>query len=494
MPPFRASAHRFALSLIAVVALVAGLVTVPAITGTISSASAAGTPDVQLTRTVAAQTLYGRDVAVTLQATAPDSTPDVDGFNLTFSDVLPAGATVTSTTFPITERITQVDGTTLLIWTNVADLLDDASVTLDYTFRYPILGQAGQRDVGDSFAGTAHAYVNTDPFTIPNPMTTPADGSVWEDVSGSATASSTTQLVPYLVDVQELTSPEAELLRGVHADKTVYEITVTNNTVAPTTNPDVTAYLPASLEFLGCVAADNSAAPEYPGAPSIAASFPTLVGCNTQYTATAVTTDPDGAGSRPNAVYTRVLWDQLPDLLPSGVIPHAVRRRDPASRQRPGGGQPGREPRQQHGLRGQRRGCRGHLRDRRGLVPGRQARSGGVRRRRHEHRDRGGRAGRQVEQQRGDQPAPGHHLDARLRDVGVPAVHRRDHGDRCHPGRSGLGRLVAGAHVGTGHQRRRHAHRGLDHPDHGDAVDVPDHVPDHHAHRLPPHGRTGVGE
>ena len=28
-------------------------------TGTISSASAAGTPDVQLTRTVAAQTLYG---------------------------------------------------------------------------------------------------------------------------------------------------------------------------------------------------------------------------------------------------------------------------------------------------------------------------------------------------------------------------------------------------------------------------------------------------
>lgn len=320
MPPFRASAHRFALSLVAVVALVAGLVTVPAITGTISSASAAGTPDVQLTRTVAAQTLYGRDVAVTLQATAPDSTPDVDGFNLTFSDVLPAGATVTSTTFPITERITQVDGTTLLIWTNVADLLDDASVTLDYTFSYPILGQAGQRDVGDSFAGTAHAYVNTDPFTIPNPMTTPADGSVWEDVSGSATASSTTQLVPYLVDVQELTSPEAELLRGVHADKTVYEITVTNNTVAPTTNPDVTAYLPASLEFLGCVAADNSAAPEYPGAPSIAASFPTLVGCNTQYTPTTVTTDPDGAGSRPNAVYTRVLWDQLPDLLPSGVI------------------------------------------------------------------------------------------------------------------------------------------------------------------------------
>ncbi|MEO8262055.1 MAG: SdrD B-like domain-containing protein [Pseudolysinimonas sp.] len=320
MPSYRARARRFALSLTAVVALVAGLVTVPAITGTVSPAVAAGTPDVQLTRTVAAQTLYGRDVSVTLQASAPDETPDVDGFNLTFSDLLPAGATVTSTSFPITDQITQLDGSTLLIWSNVADLLDGASVTLTYTFSYPVVGQAGQRDVGDTFAGTAHAYVNTDPYTVPDPLPIPADGSVWQDVSGSGVATSSTLLVPYLVDVRELPSPESELLRGVHGDKTVYQITVTNNTVAPTTNPDVTAYLPASLEFLGCTAVDNSAAPEYPGAPSLAASFPTLVGCNPQYTATTVTTDPDGAGSQPTAVYTRVVWDLLPDLAASDVI------------------------------------------------------------------------------------------------------------------------------------------------------------------------------
>jgi len=320
VPPYRASARRFALSLLAVLALVAGLVTVPAITGPLTTAIASGSPDVQLTRTVAAQTLYGRDVSVSMQASAPDSTPDVDGFNLTFSDVLPAGAVVTSTTFPITDRITQLDGTTLLIWTNVADLLDGASVTLTYTFSYPVLGQVGQRDVGDTFTGTAHAYVNTDPYTIPNPMPTPVDGSVWEDVSGSAAATSSTLLVPYLVDVRELPSPESELLRGIHANKTVYEITVTNNAVAPTTNPDVLAYLPAGLEFLGCVAADNSSAVEYPGAPALSASFPTLVGCNIQYVASTVTLDPDGAGSMPNAVYTRVVWDQLADLAASGVI------------------------------------------------------------------------------------------------------------------------------------------------------------------------------
>lgn len=317
----RVPARRFALSLIAVLALVAGLITVPAFAGLVPAAVAAGTPDVQLSRTVAAQTLYGKNVGVTLTASSPNSTPDVDGFNLTFSDVLPAGATVTSTTFPITQRIAQLDGTTLLIWTNVADLLDGASVTLDYAYSYPVLGQAGQRDVGDTFTGTAHAYVNTDPYTVPNPAVTPTDGSVWEDVSGSAAATSSTQLVPYTVAVRELNSPEAELLRGVHANKTVYEIVVTNNTVAPTVDPDVSAYLPAGLEFLGCAAADNSSAVEYPGAPALDATFSAVTSCDPLYTASTVTVDPDGASKPlPTAVYTKVLWDQLADLPASGVI------------------------------------------------------------------------------------------------------------------------------------------------------------------------------
>ncbi|MCU1415959.1 MAG: hypothetical protein JWP32_133, partial [Schumannella sp.] len=314
----RAALRRLALSLTVVVALVAGIVTVPAITGGIPAAEAAGTPDVQLTRTVAAQTLYGKDVAVTLTAAAPNATPDVDGFNLTFSDVIPAGAAITSTNFPVTDTIVQLDGSTLVIWSNVADLLDGASVTLSYSYSYPVLGSAGARDVGDVFAATAHAYVNTDPYTVPNPAPTSVDGSVWEDVSGSAAASSSTQLVPFMVRTRELPSPEAELLRGVHADKTIYEIVVTNNTVAPTTNPDVVTYLPANLEFLGCAAADNSSAAEYAGAPALSASFPSFASCDPLYTATTVSADPGATGS--NAVFTRVLWSQLPDLAASGVI------------------------------------------------------------------------------------------------------------------------------------------------------------------------------
>lgn len=310
-----------ALSVVAILALVAGLVTVPAFAGLLPAAVAAGTPDVQLTRTVPAHTLYGKDVTVTLTATAPDATPDVDGFNLTFTDVLPAGATVTASDLPVTQRIAQLDGTTLLIWENVADLLDGAEVRLAYSYSYPRMGQAGARDVGDVLGGTAHAYVNTDPFMVPNPAATPADGSVWEDVSGSGTATSSTELVPYTVRVRELLSPEGELLRGVHDDKTVYQVQITNNTVAPTSNVVATTWLPAGLEFLGCTADDNSTgAAEYPGAPALDASFPSVTSCDTAFTATTVREDPDGSGGLPEAVYTQVVWSGLGTMAANAVI------------------------------------------------------------------------------------------------------------------------------------------------------------------------------
>ena len=38
-----------------------------------------------LTREVSRSTLYGSDVEVTLTASAPDATPDVDGFNLAYA-------------------------------------------------------------------------------------------------------------------------------------------------------------------------------------------------------------------------------------------------------------------------------------------------------------------------------------------------------------------------------------------------------------------------
>ena len=321
MLTLRAPARRAALSALAVAALVGGIVTVPAMSQLlpVESAAAAGTPDVQLTRSVSATTVYGRDVAVELVASSPDRTPDQDGFNLTFSDIIPPGASVTSSSLPVSSQIVQPDGSTLVIWTNVADLLDGTEVSLSYTFDYPVIGEAGARDVGDEFTGTAHAYVHTDPYLVPNPLASPADGSVWEDVTGSAEATSTTRLAPFRVDKRELTNTEGELLRGIHDNKAVYEIRITNNTVAPTTDVSVTDHLPAELEFLGCAPADDSPAPEYPGAPALGASFPSFTSCDASYTATMVQTDPDGSGPLADAVYTRVHWD-LADLAPGAVV------------------------------------------------------------------------------------------------------------------------------------------------------------------------------
>ncbi|HWH26553.1 MAG TPA: SdrD B-like domain-containing protein [Pseudolysinimonas sp.] len=311
-------------ALLAVLALVASTLTLPILFGTTQTATAAGTPDIALTRTVAAQTLYGSNVSVRLTATAPDETPNVDGFNLTFSDVLPVGATIAFSDFPVTQTIAQLDGTTLVVWENVADLLDGATVNLNYSFSYPTITTPGspsvRYDVGDSFGGTAHAYVSTDPYMVPNPAATPVDGSVWEDVSGSDVATSSTLLVPYRVELTELNSPEDELLRGVHNNVTSYELKVTNNSVAATTGPVADVYLPATLEFLGCGGpTDNSAGSEYSGAPSLGSAAVGL--CDSSYDASVVTVDPDGAGSAfGSGVYTRIRWTGIGNLTPSQLV------------------------------------------------------------------------------------------------------------------------------------------------------------------------------
>ena len=76
-------------------------------------------------------------------------------------------------------------------------------------------------------------------------------------------------------------SPEGELLRGVHDHTTVYTLTVTNNHGADTTGAGVVDLIPAGMEFLGCGGVDNTTTgPEYPGAPSLAAT-PPVTSCPT---------------------------------------------------------------------------------------------------------------------------------------------------------------------------------------------------------------------
>ncbi|WP_168187214.1 SdrD B-like domain-containing protein [Salinibacterium sp. UTAS2018] len=304
---------KFLLRPLLVAALMAASITVPATIATAAEADIA----VSVDREVTAATLYGDDVSVTLTA---QQTSGTNAYNLTFTDILPAGATlVTNSIYGAPEMIALDGGATKLIWNNVADLSSGAVVSLTYSFSYDTPPYV----VGDTLPGVAEALANTNARAL---VKFDKDGDVVESsrtVGGSAESS--TKLVPFILEKTELNSPEDELLRGVHDHQTVYELTVTNNGVNPSSDFTVTDFLPAGLEFLGCSAADNSSddTEDYEGSGRIV-NFPSAVtndNCgNFSPVTSTVVVDPDGDGPLPEDVYTKVVWTIDGQLATDGII------------------------------------------------------------------------------------------------------------------------------------------------------------------------------
>ncbi|WP_219949891.1 SdrD B-like domain-containing protein [Salinibacterium sp. M195] len=301
---------KFLLRSFLVTALIVTGITIPA-----AVATAGGVPDVQLDRQVSASTLYGSDVSVTLSA---QQNSGANAYNLAFTDVLPAGATLVASTYPVSQTFALTGGGTKIVWNNVADLSSGVVVPLTYSFSYP----SSSYNVGSSFTNTAEAFVNSSPRVLVK--FAGAAGAVVEGSrTGWGTAESTTTLVPFVLAKSE-PSPEGELLRGVHDNKTVYTLEITNNSVNETTNFSITDYLPAGLEFLGCSNQDNSTplSEEYPGSGSITdTTLPAQVDCaGFTPTAETVTVDPDDSGPLPEAVYTKVDWSSLGTIAAGGTV------------------------------------------------------------------------------------------------------------------------------------------------------------------------------
>jgi uncharacterized repeat protein (TIGR01451 family)/fimbrial isopeptide formation D2 family protein len=302
--------------LLAVAVVLAGLA-VPALVAPTDARAADGLA-VTLTESAPASTLVGDAVAVTLTASNATSTP---GYNLTLTDVIPAGATFASADAGLgsPSRVVKLkDGTTKLIWSNVADL--QAGVTVAYTYSYTTTAAVGAV-VTTSGAAFASSAARTLPkFTAAGtPAGSPGGEPVADPAVVSATAGSTTTLVPFKLDKKEDSSPEGELLRGVHDHPTTYTLTVTNNEVGRSTGFSIVDFVPAGLEFLGCTSVDNSAAGtvEYPGAPRLdSRPLPDTAGlCREPSSVSTVRVDPDGAtGPLALGVYTRVEWTGLGDL------------------------------------------------------------------------------------------------------------------------------------------------------------------------------------
>ncbi|NTW42670.1 MAG: hypothetical protein HGA44_22855, partial [Cellulomonadaceae bacterium] len=263
-------------------------------------AQAAGTPDVAITVGAPTSALRGSTVPVTLTATNPGGPA---GYNASFRMVLPVGASLNPPTQTGARTIAQADGSTVVLWDNVSDLLTGttSSVTAQVS--------TGTLPLGP-LTISGGAYVNTNPRLVPSftALGAPNAGSS----TGSATGTATIEVVPFTLTT-DVAAPENELVRGVHDHRTTVELTIDNNYVGPSSAFTVTEYVPATLEFLGCgaTAADgDSSAPgeEYPGSGRLNETDAALPGsCPVPSSVSTALVDPPG--TQPLAVYTVVTWD-----------------------------------------------------------------------------------------------------------------------------------------------------------------------------------------
>ncbi len=219
----------------------------------VTSTPAAAASNLTLDKKAPASVLLGDDIPYEL--TADNAGPD-PLFNVGFSDVLPAGFRYKagSVSPAIGAPTTTVNGSgqQVLAWTNVTDLQANSDYRISFTAEW-----ADPAQIPDTIApidtNSATAAGNSNERTVPK-----FDASgVPTNATSTATDSADTRRDPFVIEKEEPSS-EAELLRGVHDQRTTYKLTVRNNKVVATENITVTDYIPAGLEFLGCGNVDNS--------------------------------------------------------------------------------------------------------------------------------------------------------------------------------------------------------------------------------------------
>ncbi|HEU5270598.1 MAG TPA: hypothetical protein VFU36_11795, partial [Jatrophihabitans sp.] len=273
-------------------------------------AQAAGGPAITVTKQAPATALAAQPISFTLTASNPSGTGAQPEYNLSFRDVLPIGLSYSAgSTSPADagEPTVYTNGGTgqqTLVWSDVADLQVASTSSLQFTAAV----NANALPVGSIVRNTGNAYASTAPRTVPAFDAT--GGPITNASVQSATSNQSATTITALQITKSEPSTEAKLLRGVHDHPTVYTLTVTNTPRATTNAVTVTDYLPASEEFLGCGQTDNSAAVEYPGAPSLTATPAVGADCRTPASVDTVSNPPpNGSVSYPAGIYTKVVWN-----------------------------------------------------------------------------------------------------------------------------------------------------------------------------------------
>lgn len=231
---------------------------------------------VTLDKSAPASVLLGENIPYELTAENISASPL---YNVGFSDVLPLGMVyVSGSVSPaVGEPTTDVrgDGRQVLVWSNATDLQSNAAFTISFEAKWP--DDSVPINIDDTDTNDANVATQTDPRYVPkfdangDPITTAPAGTV-----NTASDSATTQRAAFVIEKSE-PSPEGELLRGVHDQRTTYTLKVRNNKVRTSENITVTDYIPAGLEFLGCGGVDHTTPDtrvEYPGPPPPAPPAP----------------------------------------------------------------------------------------------------------------------------------------------------------------------------------------------------------------------------
>ncbi|WP_061961359.1 isopeptide-forming domain-containing fimbrial protein [Demequina flava] len=315
--------------------LLAALIAVM-LTTTVSTtpAAAATAPAVEVTADGSGTVLAGETTTLSVRASNPGAT---DGFNLGVYLDVPVGIEFVEssmgepTVFDSTSDLSPAipDGIVRWVWEDVSDLPSTAAFngTVEVEPAQPAAGN-GTTDseivfpVGAQFTVTANAALSGDPTYLPvfGGSTGIGDDAA-QAATGTATPSDFTARMVALEINKSEPSPEAELLRGVHDQTTVYTVSLRNTTQGVSADTVVVDYIPAGLEFLGCGAVDNSVPaedatgdynPEYADAASLA-DTPAVSGfCPEASTVDTVAVDAGTAaqfGLTAGDVYTRVEWN-----------------------------------------------------------------------------------------------------------------------------------------------------------------------------------------
>ncbi len=266
-------------------------------------AYAAG-PQLTVAKGGTSKILAGGSVNYSLTVTNPDQTGAVTEYNVSFRDELPVGVTYTagsSSPSSLGEPqiiVDPVDGHQTLLWINVTDLPAGADEKLSFSAAV----DSSTYPVGSTISNIGDVYANSNPRNVPkfDANADPVAASFTESASSPAKVTTVTALI---ISKSE-GSPEAELVRGVHDNPTIYTLKVSNSGTAPTSGVTAVDYLPAGLEFLACGNVDNGTGVEYPGAPRLDAIPDVTTNCPTPALVETVLNPP---GKAPG-VYTRVEW------------------------------------------------------------------------------------------------------------------------------------------------------------------------------------------